>query len=283
VKHFKTTTMSGWGAAAGAAVQGITGIAGAAMTNNANKGMNREAINFQREVMRYNTPLEQRKRLEAAGMNPNLAYGNGHMDNTSSESPPPLRAADWTPAAASVGDAVANYFNFTAQQEQIENAKKQRDVMDSEIISKAVQNGKTIADTANSWFQLKQGESLLGGAIDMQHEQIRKLENENTILDKDIATYDPKVQKQFQEADARIKQALASTDLQRVQAALQKESLELRKLGVTENDPLWQRLIGKHLPEIKSMMRKASQKMGGSLKSFSHKRKDQWRSWLPSF
>lgn len=42
---------------------------------------------FQREIMRYNSPTAQIERLKRAGINPYIAYGQGSVENTATASP----------------------------------------------------------------------------------------------------------------------------------------------------------------------------------------------------
>lgn len=72
---------------------------------------NLEMWNLQNE---YNTPLNQRKRMESAGFNPNLVYGHGTVANTASNAPtyqaPTLQAYTNLP---NIGEAVVNTLNNT--------------------------------------------------------------------------------------------------------------------------------------------------------------------------
>lgn len=72
---------------------------------------NLEMWNLQNE---YNTPLNQRKRMEQAGFNPNLVYGHGTVANTASNAPtyqaPTLQAYTNLP---NIGEAIVNTLNNT--------------------------------------------------------------------------------------------------------------------------------------------------------------------------
>lgn len=81
-----------------AAITGGAGLLSGIFQNSATSRANEEARNFAREMYsvqradaladrafenNYNSPAEQMKRLQAAGLNPNLVYGNGSTQSTS--------------------------------------------------------------------------------------------------------------------------------------------------------------------------------------------------------
>lgn len=96
--------------------------------------LNQESINIQN---RYNSPVAQMERLRAAGLNPNLVYGNGVDGNTSSA------ASVGTPsrnpqADFGFADAVNNVFRERQLQNEtnLANANKSRILADS-LLSQA--------------------------------------------------------------------------------------------------------------------------------------------------
>lgn len=69
--------------------------------------------------MDYNAPVNQLKRLREAGLNPNLIYGSGGVQNTIT--------------AAPKMDAPDGRLNLLSNYQQILNGEKQRELMDSQI------------------------------------------------------------------------------------------------------------------------------------------------------
>lgn len=87
----------------------------------------------------YNTPTAQRNRIEAAGMNPNLAYGNQWASTpvtAASGHPASVSQADYSGMARGL-DMMAQNLNFLRQKAEIENIDadtklKQEDAKDKE-------------------------------------------------------------------------------------------------------------------------------------------------------
>lgn len=67
--------------AASAGIGGLIGLAGSYLQHKYNQKLSEQAFNQNVEMWNmqnaYNSPIEQRKRLEQAGLNPALMYGNG--------------------------------------------------------------------------------------------------------------------------------------------------------------------------------------------------------------
>ena len=76
------------GAAIGAGISSLGGLLSSQATNAANASMDRETRDWQEYMYNknnaYNTPANQRLRLEAAGINPALAFANGNTGVASS-------------------------------------------------------------------------------------------------------------------------------------------------------------------------------------------------------
>lgn len=77
---------------AGSALSTIGGLWSTGKTNKANKQMQEKAFQYNTDMWHlannYNSPEMQMKRLESAGLNPNLVYGNGSVvGNTSTQTP----------------------------------------------------------------------------------------------------------------------------------------------------------------------------------------------------
>lgn len=121
-----------------ALASGGSNVVSTMLNNKAQKDMNQ--INFDNQVKlwkmqnEYNKPENQMKRLQEAGLNPNLVYGGGA---TTTAGP-----VGYTPGVASqsplggISDAVNNYMNYAGQREErllrkqaIENAKEKDNAM----------------------------------------------------------------------------------------------------------------------------------------------------------
>lgn len=93
----------------------------------------------------YNSPQEQMKRLKAAGLNPNLVYGNGatatssqSVRSSSMSGDPQFRRSE----GSTVGMSFDQYFDAQVKQAQVDNLKAQNDVIKQEAALKAFNLGR---------------------------------------------------------------------------------------------------------------------------------------------
>lgn len=86
----------------------------------------RDNLDFWNMQNTYNSPEQQMLRLSKAGMNPQLAYGNGTVANTASSAPDAPHAMPYKPEAptANLGSVVDGYFNAQTRAQQISNEKQ---------------------------------------------------------------------------------------------------------------------------------------------------------------
>lgn len=150
-KLLKNYIMSGWGAAAAAAGSIIGGVIQGGMQANAQKKADGRNFDAQIRLMdyanAYNTPLQQRKRLEEAGLNPALMYNQ--MGSHTSATP---TAKDSAPRSmpqigASIPQAIEAYINYTMMDKQMQ-------VMDTSIAQKKQQIATARADEQMKQFYL---------------------------------------------------------------------------------------------------------------------------------
>lgn len=92
----------------------------------------------------YNSPEEQMKRLDAAGLNPNLVYGSGSVVGNTSGSTPQFRAPSDYPAAnvfEKIGPALnmlAAFQDFQIKGAQVDNLKAQNELIRNKAITEAL-------------------------------------------------------------------------------------------------------------------------------------------------
>lgn len=85
----------------GGIISGIGSVGSALLSGSSAK-------NRQREMLEYNSPVNQRKRLMAAGINPGLAMSNGMMDSgNASQAAPPTPQFDINSLAQGIRDSQA--------------------------------------------------------------------------------------------------------------------------------------------------------------------------------
>lgn len=234
--------MSGWAAAAGAAVQGVTGIVGGAMSNHAQKQANRENLNFQREMWNkqneYNTPLNQRKRLEAGGLNPNLVYGNGSVSNTAdSAGTPNVRPLDgFEQMAQGVSGGISTYFNTKLQQAQYDNLQKDIDYKNAQIFATYMAGGKSAQDTESGAWQTWKDKDLFSISKDAAVASVEKIKRENEglkITNDNMDTTQKATIDNIRASTANLKSSSSATD---VRKAIDEVKLILNRAGIDWQD-----------------------------------------------
>lgn len=217
----------------------------------------------------YNSPAGQMARLRAAGLNPNLVYGNGadaQSQGTVRSSGVP--GAQFDAPRFSSGDVMSQYFNAKIQQAQYDNLRAQNTVATQDALLKAAQviqttaaTGKTKADTASTEFDNQLKSELKQTSIEAARAGVQK-----TLADT-AYTLDSNDRAKAQNA-ASIQEALerilrsraerATIPLQRREilarigninkdAQLKQLDINLKRNGIQPGDPLWMRMLGQLL------------------------------------
>lgn len=104
---------------------------------------NQANIDFWNMQNAYNSPAAQMERYQAAGLNPNLIYGQSNTaDQVTAASSPnynatPMQAEQMQGGSGvgdnfSIGDPIMEYYRILQMQQSLENAEKQGKVLDSQ-------------------------------------------------------------------------------------------------------------------------------------------------------
>lgn len=197
------STLGGY--AAGAA----GGIIATAINNYNQRKMARESMQwqqqeneraFQRDIQmwnmqnQYNSPEAQRKRLEDAGMNPQLAFGNGiqgsvgNADGSPKYNPAQAITPDLQPYNLGTGSDVSN---IVQQRLLLQQQKKFQDA----------QIGEINARTLKKLQELKLDKETFQYTVDAARENARQLELMNTNL-----SFRNSIQSEQWELDKQLKQ-----------------------------------------------------------------------------
>lgn len=273
---------------AAAAIQAGSSIAGAAAQSSMNKATrewNERMYAMQRnDAMmdwnrqnEYNSPAAQMERFKAAGLNPNLIYGQ-------TNEAPAVRSTDvksWNPTAPSYGAGVGNallsglasYQDMTMQDEQIKNMQAQRQnlaldslIKGADIFSKNLKNAKDV-ELYDTYKQT---------AIELLRGITTRTDVAVSQEARDAAMHAPSLQAAFERianisADTAKKNAEIS--LLKGSGVLQDLEIGLRNKGMSWNDPLWARMLmqfagDKPLPDVvKDMLKQFREVTGTNLPS----------------
>lgn len=201
-------------AAIGAGVSALGGLLSSSMQNSANANLDRENREWQEKMWHesnaYNAPVEQRKRLEAAGINPALAFQNGNTGVAANAPTPNQHApADYSALGAGISNAAAAYFNATQQNAQTELIKSQvqgqRIENQYKALEKISQIQKTIedrkktgADTKLLEWELQKNMDLYDATYKQAYADVERTKAESAL------------------ANARVREADANSEFQTI-------------------------------------------------------------------
>lgn len=163
---------------------------------------------------KYNSPLEQIKRLKEAGLNPNLVYGSGNVGGNASSTPPQA-------AGASIG-AYTNFGDFGASA-GVDTYMRMK-LLESDLQSKEVERGKMAAETG-----------LLGAraAGEGLENSLRQLRLARTEQEREFWSEDIKANLKLKLASIRQMTTGADLNVAREQNVYKDTELKLIEIGMT--------------------------------------------------
>lgn len=186
---------------------------------NVQKADNLEFWNMQNA---YNSPAEQMARFKAAGLNPNLIYGQqntaGPISSPDVQKPqfdtPNVGAA--VPSALSAIDLVTN---LELKQAQIDNVRAQNDVIKQQAVYLGSQISGTEASTKRKLLDYNLEERLFDTNIDARKEALRQMRNNIDISTRRDIREAVQQSSNLKEAEQRILSAIQDRAAKRQQMA----------------------------------------------------------------
>lgn len=215
----------------------------------------------------YNSPAEQMKRMQAAGLNPRLMYGSGSSGGgnadqiRSTDSKLPTFRAPEFQSPGQIGSVLSQYMNFETQNLNNDNLKKQGDVLTAEAANKAAQTDLTRAQARRAGFDLDLESELRNSSLDYRKGMVTKQNAEISTMLSDRELRIAQTASNLQEGAERIlssrlartsvplEQQRIKADISRIKAdtKLKQLDIDLKKLGIQPNDPLYWRFAGRLL------------------------------------
>lgn len=115
----------------------------------------------------YNSPTQQMARIRAAGLNPNLVYGNGVTGNSSGSTPqyepakfnaPTMQAyRGWN---LGISDAISQFLAYRTAKAQVDNMEAQNRLIRQQVATEATKQANIAASTSRSEFDLNMAKEL---------------------------------------------------------------------------------------------------------------------------
>lgn len=115
----------------------------------------------------YNSPVQQMARIRAAGLNPNLVYGNGVTGNSTGSTPQYEPAKFNAPTMQSyrgwnlgISDAISQYLAYRTSKAQVDNMEAQNNLIRQQTATEATKQANIAASTSRSEFDLNMAKEL---------------------------------------------------------------------------------------------------------------------------
>ena len=229
---------------------GIGAVAGGAQSAFTGK-MNKKSRNFQREMFdktnAYNSPLEQRKRLEAAGLNPNLVYGSssGGVAGTASQpSKPDFNTPEISGIAAPIQKGVMDYYNSKNIQSATDVNDAREENIKQDTVNKGIDSVNKAISAASGQIDYKTKKELYSNTIAKAQESLRNL-SVNTDY---TAAKNSREQQIINDTQNKLKQAISNLKTQgkilKDEAIMKKIDQEMQsQYGMRPSDPHYYRVI----------------------------------------
>lgn len=231
----------------------------------------------------YNSPEAQMQRYRDAGLNPALMYGQGNSGNASpiqgaDVQNPQTRSPEWGNMISAPATAyLSTMYDLDMKAAQTSNVRAQNTVILLEALLKARDVEKRGLDIERGRFDLQFDRELRDVSADAKREALRQLqaqvqmtldENERRALQVSTSVQEAgermanlrenrlnmRIQRTKDQAEIgrltaerdRIRQSIA---LMQKDGVLKDLDIELRRQGINPQDPMWARIVGRHLSD----------------------------------
>lgn len=208
-------------------------------------GNKREDRNWEK-MNQYNSPQAQMERLKAAGLNPNLVYGNGSAVATTNSAP---KSQEVKPSNLSQG--VMNYANIKQTQLQNDNLEAQNELIRAQV-DKTKKEAMNLTSTTNFRDTYQTEYSRSQTALTNFVAKLREKDNDfySTDKAKQYAIQDLEIARRniensylstekktaLLEASTRITNLRANTRKTNLDSELLQIIIDIRKAGMNPND-----------------------------------------------
>lgn len=211
----------------------------------------------------YNSPRAQMQRLQEAGLNPNLVYGqgvqgaSGNAGNVRSSG-----GGEWrgeTPNIMGLQNSLFAGIELKQKRAQVDLLEKQQTIAIQTAALQAAKTGETLAKTAKSQFDLQMANSLKNTSLQTAEENLRRLQVGNQFQLDENERRQALTAGNLAQAAERIllsRSQRETNDVQRQQireairnikldGTLKQLDIDLKEKGIQPTDALWQRVLGR--------------------------------------
>lgn len=213
----------------------------------------------------YNSPRSQMQRLQEAGLNPNLVYGNGVQGATGNAQS--VRSSDqvkWqgnTPDFSGVQNSLFTYVDLRQKKAQADLLEKQNTIAIQTAALQAAKTGESLAKTAKTQFDLKMAQDLRNTSLQTAEQNLLRLQVGNQFQLDENERRQALTSANLAQAAERIllmRAQTANTQEQRAEIRerirgirldgdLKQLDKDLREKGIYPNSPWWIKTLETYL------------------------------------
>lgn len=218
----------------------------------------------------YNSPQSQMKRLQEAGLNPNLVYGSGAAQtpagniSTPDVQTPQFRTPEIGNAVADAGSKLMQYQDIQIKQAQIDNLKVQNQVLAEDVLLKRSQGQANLVGMERGIFDLNYKKEMKGNQADYDRQRLVQLkantaftlsENERKRVS-NISSLKLQAEQILQIRAQTSKSAIERQQILQViqnlktDNRLKQKEMEMRAIGISPNSPTWMYILGTTINEL---------------------------------
>lgn len=231
-----------------------------------------DALSDYNRMIEYNSPQEQMRRFKAAGLNPNLIYGQQTVSPTiRSSEPTPAKLTPPSLEVSSLTNSLLAGYDIKLKTAQADNLTVQNEVLQQEATLKAAQTLKTLSEGKTTDFDLQMKNELKQISLEAAKASLDQTKaqtsattaNTQFTLDQNErakALQAPTMQKAAEEIlNLRKQRSKTDADIRHTNQAienlkntniLQDLDIKLRKLGINPNDPTYMRILGQAMDAL---------------------------------
>lgn len=224
-------------------------------------------IEFWRMQNEYNSPSAQMQRFQAAGLNPNLIYGQGSGGGSGSIQAPSPSVPSFK--ASGIGDSVSaaglaginSIYDLEMKAAQTDNLKAQNGVIQQEELLKKAQILATLTGEERARFLLNFDRDLQPISAEHKKEQLRQTKVSTDLAINEDARRATQNAVSIQEAMERMlnlvdQRKTSAIERERIKehirqmqkdGTLKELEADLRKNGITPQSPEWLQAVGRVL------------------------------------
>lgn len=194
---------------------------------------NKRMVEFWKMQNEYNHPKNQMARLQEAGLNPNLVYGQGISGATG------LAGDVGRPERAQFDSPVRDITRFQdvrLRTAQTDNVQSQNTVNQQKAALTSAQTANEIQKGRKSKVSAELAEELKSVSAEAARMSLRKQEAETIASEVESKVKGATAQSRVLDAFYRMQNATETLKGQRLLNAIRKEQLDLKKMGIEPSD-----------------------------------------------